>query len=333
MIRIGLLLVLVGCAAEPASPPPDPQGMTLLGQAQRAYRQGAYATALALADSAAPLVPQLAEVPFLRGLVLAELYDYAGSDAAYGHAIALNPAYRSVRYNLGHNAFLQNAYREALRHYRAEEHLLRDALKESPPAPADRQALAAVLLQIGRTYSRLTRADSARLTYEQALVVDTANAQGYAWLAELDQEAGQLDAALVHARHALAREPQHPDYQLLTGRLLVQMGRPAEALPYLEAVVGARPWERSAHYNLGRALVATGQAEAGARHLARADTLEGLRSHIALTHQGLIQNPDDTLRWENYAYLLYQAGREAESRQALHVLRYLQTRKSLPEAP
>lgn len=335
MIRFGLLLLFVwqvGCASEPA-PPPDPRGMALLGQARQAYSQGAYADALALADSAAPFLPHRPEVPFLRGLVLAELYDYPASDAAYQQALARDPAYRSVRYNRGHNAFLQSAYREALRHYRDEEQLLRNALKQAPQTPTDRQALAAVLVQIGRTYARLTRADSARLAYDQALVVDSTNAQGYAWLAELDQEEGHLDAALANARRALAHAPRHPDYLLLVGTLLVQQGQPAEALPYLEQAVRARPWERSAHYNLWRALVATGQPEAAARHLARADTLESLRSQIALAHRSLLQNPQDTLRWENYAYLLYQAGREAESRQALNVLRFLQTRAAARQNP
>lgn len=308
----------------------DPRGTSLLGEAQQSYRRGDLARSLQYVDSAAAYVPELADVWFLKGLVLADLYRFDESDAAFEHALSLDPTYRSARFNMGHNAYHQSYYfaadrfYDALRYYRAEEALLRDALDgQSAGGEADRKALAAVLLQIGATYGNLNRPDSALLAYSEALKVDGTNARAFAWLAGAQQQAGSLDAALANALRAAEIEPQQAEYELLVGVLLNELGRHDEAIPRLTHAYRSQPWNRTAVYNLGQAFVGAGRPEEGEAYLASADTLEQLRAQIGQSHVHVFQDPSNPIRWENYAYLLQRAGRMAEAREAINVMRYL----------
>jgi len=238
--------------------------------------------------------------------------------------LTLNPSYRSVRFNLGLIAFLRSAYREALRWYRDEERVLRR--DRSASASQARQAsLSVVLAQIGRSYAQIGVADSARLAYGDALRADSTNASAHAWLAELDRDAGTFDVALIHARQSLAIEPNNPIYNLLLGTTLLRSGRAEDALPPLQAATRLQPWNREAVYNLGRALVALDRHDEAAGYLARADTLEILWGELGLVLRSIQLHPADAERWEEYAFLLNQAGNRAEAWKAMNVARYLRT--------
>lgn len=326
-----LTLVVIGCGAstEQERRDDDPRGTSLLGEAQQVYRSGAYAQTIQLIDSAATYIPDLPDLWFLRGLVLADLYRFDESDASFEKTLELDPNYRSVRFNMGHNAFHQSmyftkdAYREALRHYRDEERLLRTIAEDGDVYDGDPRALAAVLLQIGTTYWNLDVADSAAHAYKQAIEVDSSTATAHAWLAGLQQESGDLEAALKSARRASATDPDNAEHRLLVGVLLRELGEFDEAVPHLEEAAQQAPWNRTAIYNLGQALLETGRTEDGKSFLSRADSLEELRSDIERSHVHIFQKPDDPIRWENYAFLLQQAGRLAEAREAIGVMHYL----------
>lgn len=336
VVFISLMAASCGSSAKPDRRDVDPRGASLLGEAQQAYRSRSYATTIQLIDSAATYVPELPDLWFLHGLVLSDLYRFDASDAAFEKALSFDPDYRSARYNMGHNAFHQssyfakNAYRDALRHYRAEEALLHRALMDGTARPGDRDALASVLLQIGTTYASLQLPDSASRAYRRALEVDSSLARGYAWLSGLQQTAGDLKAALANARRAVEIEPADPEHRLLLGVLLSEEGRYVEALPHLAEASRREPWNRTAIYNLGQALVGSGHIEDGEAYLARADTLEILRSEIEKSHVHVFQNPQDPIRWENYAYLLQRAGRTAEAKAAIGVMYALTSTDTSP---
>ena len=318
-----------GTSTRHERPDTDPRGTSLLGEAQQAYRNGAYARTIQLVDSAEVYAPELPDLWFLRGLVLADVYRFDESDAAFEKTLSLDPEYRSARYNMGHNAFQQSssytkdAYREALAHYREEEALLRNGMSDGTGEEGDPSALAAVLLQIGTTYWNLDLPDSAILAYRQALEVDSSAATGYAWLAGSQQSAGDLEQALANARRAAEIEPENAEHHLLLGVLLSETGSYEDALPHLEVAAEGQPWNRTAIYNLGQALIGVGRVQDGEAYLARADSLEVLRSEIDRSHIHVFQDPADPVRWENYAFLLQRAGRFAEAREAIGVIRYL----------
>ena len=328
---VALLLVGIGCGSSTEKQPRimDPETAALLGRAQQAFRQGAYAQTISLADSAAVRSPELPDPWFLRGRALGELYRFDESDAAFEKVLTLAPNHRGAQYQMGHNAFLQSSnsardgYRDALRHYDAEAAILRNALKEDGGREGDRDALATVLLQIGTTYHNINRPDSARLAYREALDLDSTLAKGYAWLAGVQQSEGELDEALANARRAATMAPDNPEYTLLVGALLNGLERYEEAVPYLTEATQKLPSNRIAVYTLGNALTASGNEDEGRRYLARADSMEILRARIEQAHMAIFHEPEDPIRWENYAFLLHQAGRVAEARRAVGVMRNL----------
>ncbi|HUF08818.1 MAG TPA: tetratricopeptide repeat protein [Rhodothermales bacterium] len=328
------VLLIAGCASQsqPEHRDLDPLGAFLLGEAQQAYRSGAYTQTIQLLDSAEQYIPELADLWFLRGLVLSRLYRFDVSDSAFGKVVALDPSYRSARFNMGHNAFLQSSvlfrdgFRLALRHYQQEEALLRKAVEKGSEHAGDREGLASVLLQIGTTYGQLQLPDSAMWAYLQAIDVDSSNARGYAWLAAAQQAAGELEDALASARRSAEIDPDNLEHRLLVGVLLSESDRHEEALPHLAEVARREPWNRTAIYNLGRAMIDAGDSADGQAYLARADTLEIMRAEIEQSHLRLFQNPEDPVLWENYAYLLHRAGQDTEARRAVGVLRHLEQR-------
>ncbi len=334
-----VLLAAAGCRSEERPRRLDPQGAALLGQAQQAFRQGAYTRSLTLVDSAAQYMPDLPDVWFLRGRVLGDMYRFDESDAAYEKALDLDPTYRSAHYHLGHNAFLQSSnaamdgFRKALRHYKTEEGALRKTIGDGRNiSKEDRDALATVLLQIGTTYRSLNRPDSAMLACRKALELDTTLAKGYAWLAGVHHSEGRAEEALANARRASEIDPANAEYTLLIGVLLNGLERYEEALPYLSEAAHKTPWNRTAIYSLGTALTANGREDEGSTYLARADSLEILRARIERAHMGIFHEPDNPIRWENYAFLLHQAGQHAEAVRALGVMRNLmQAGATLPD--
>ena len=185
----------------------------------------------------------------------------------------------------------------------------------------DRDALTTVLLQIGTTYHKLNRPDSALLYYRRALDADPALARGYAWIGGIEQSLGRFENALANAQRATSLEPENPEYALLVGVILNDLGRYDEAVPYLTRAARELPTNRTAVHSLGTAMVATGAQEEGAVYLARGDSMELLRAQIEQAHMGIFHDPQDPIRWENYAFLLHQAGQVAEARRAIQVMR------------
>ncbi len=284
-----------------------------LREGQQALGMGQYTRALTLADSATTHAPDLADGYYLRGLALSSLYRFEAADTAFTQALLCDPQYHGAHFHLGNNAFFLGRNRDALRHYRAEREALGD----------DREARASVTLQVGRVYARLGVADSARTAYAEALALDSLNAQAYSWLAELEDDEGELEQALATARRALVLAPENLEYRYQVGALLFRTGQYEAALGPLETVVEKQPWHVGAHYNLGRTLTALGRADEGRRYLARTDTLQALQSEIVRAQFATTRNPTDAARWRTLAALLNRAGRTDEARRALTIARTL----------
>ncbi len=296
-----------------------------MNEAWRAYGQGGYHIALALADSAETYAPDLPDAFFFGGLVYSKLKRFDASQAAYEKALALDPAYRSAWFNLGHNAFLQGKYRAALGFYRKEQAAIvatPEADKQAAPTEY-RAALSAVLLQIGRSYAGMGIADSVLHFYQNALATDSTNAQAFSWMSELYGQSGDLDQALAHATRAHVLDPDNLDYRYGIGMFSTRTGRATEAVDHLEVVVAQQPWHVGAHYNLGRALMALGRRADGQRYLEKSDSLRQVNVDISQAQLATFQYPDDPERWQHLAALLHAAGRLSEARQAYNVARSL----------
>lgn len=307
------VLLLAGCHSEQGVP--DPGVRELLWDIQRAQQGNDYTGTLALVDSALLVAPRYPSLYFTRGQLLSKLYRFDEAQAAFEQALELDPGYVGAAYHLGNNAFFVGRNRDALRYY-WQEHAL---ITESSP----KLALPNVLSQLGRVYARLGIADSARQAYEGSLSVQENNAQAWAWLAELSEDAGQLEDALRDARRAFALEPENIAYQYLTGALGYRMGELEEAEGHLRGVVTQAPWHAGAHYNLGRCLLALGRDAEAAPFLAATDSLQELQANIILARFAVERNPADRGRWLELASLYIQAGQQKEAREALVVARQL----------
>ena len=89
----------------------------------------------------------------------------------------------------------------------------------------------------------------------------------YVGLGWATSEAGQLEDAVTWYRKARVIDPRYPTLAANLGDLLMQLGRPGEALPYLEEVVHATPEDADAQNLLAGALVRQGQFDAALEHV------------------------------------------------------------------
>lgn len=307
------VLLLAGCHLEQGAP--DPKVRELLWDIQRAQQGNNYTGTLALVDSALAIVPHYPSLYFTRGRLLSKLYRFDEAQAAFEQALDLDPGYIGAAYHLGNNAFFVGRNRDALRYY-WQEHA---RITGNFPKPAQ----ASVLLQLGRVYARLGIADSARWAYEESLAVQENNAQAWAWLAELSEDAGRLEDALGEVRRAFALEPENIEHQYLVGALGFRMGELEEAEGHLRGVVNQAPWHAGAHYNLGRCLLALGREAEAVPFLAATDSLQELQANIILAKFAVERNPANRGHWLELASLYIQTGQQKEAREALVVARQL----------
>lgn len=283
-----------------------------LVQAQQAFRNGAYATAESLLDSAETAGSGsyrfLADVQFLRARLYGELNRTDSARAAYHRVIALEPDYRGARLNLGNDAFREEQYRDALRYYHEELDRFND-----PTA----------LLYVGRSYAELGIPDSARAAYEDAIEANDTLAEAHVRLAQLMEAGGSATEALPHARRAVELQPDNPGYRYLLGRLLFAAGELEAALEQLSMVVAQRPNDHEVHYNLGQVLTRLGRSDSAAVHLAIVDSLRRVDSELNEWKTFTTLYPERPAVWATYGFGLMTAGRFSEAARAFNAALYL----------
>jgi tetratricopeptide (TPR) repeat protein len=120
-------------------------------------------------------------------------------------------------------------------------------------------------------------------------------------LGDAQWNAGQLEDAARSFEEAIAADPGNFVARMETGRLLVWMGRPAEAVGPLEKAAELAPGSMSAQLELGRAREAAGDLSAAESAYRRAVALD---PQLSKTHYAL-------------GLLLAKRGRAAESREEL----------------
>jgi tetratricopeptide (TPR) repeat protein len=148
-------------------------------------------------------------------------------------------------------------------------------------------------------------------------------------------EAGDLEAAEVHCRRALATAAAHGGALEMLGILQLDQARYAEAEPIFEQLAQSRPDEPSHWMNLGTARRGSGRHEEALAAYARAASLGEASAnfcyHVGLTHmqrsdlesaramfaRGLELSPDDADMRLHYAQVCYEATYHDEALAAL----------------
>ncbi|AWW73639.1 hypothetical protein CD351_04260 [Erythrobacter sp. KY5] len=141
------------------------------------------------------LSPAFAGAPYNLGLVLEDGGDFAGAEAAYRRAIAIDPSLAQARNNLGGVLASQGRIDEAIAQ-------LEQACALRPELPEIHNTHANALKKAGRI------AD-ARAAYSRALEARPDFVTARFNLGSLEQEHGEIDRAIRHFRGVLKAAPGH----------------------------------------------------------------------------------------------------------------------------
>ncbi|MCU0303601.1 MAG: tetratricopeptide repeat protein [Thermoanaerobaculales bacterium] len=98
-----------------------------------------------------------------------------------------------------------------------------------------------VFYNLGVTYMRRGQIGAAEENFKKAITAPTPVFEAYLRLAEIAQDQGRTDSALGLLEEASLKFPERLDGMLAYGRLLINVGRPADARPYLEDVIESAP--------------------------------------------------------------------------------------------
>jgi tetratricopeptide (TPR) repeat protein len=121
---------------------------------------------------------------------------------------------------------------------------------------------------LGDAYQRRRMFDQAREEYSKVLAASPDSVAGLAGLAKADYADGRLDEARSTAQKALARSPADGEINLLMGEILVARHAYAEAEPYLEHGLHARPdLLPHVHALLGQVYARTGRPKEAIKEL------------------------------------------------------------------
>ena len=129
----------------------------------------------------------------------------------------------------------------------------------------------------GRFLSNLDL-DAALKEYDTELEITPSNVPARIEAALLCLKAGQLEKGLAYARDAAKNEPRSPVAHNLTGRLLMELNRTAEAVPELALATQLSPKNSSFHLNLARAYQKAGDKTLAAKEMAAFNELESKRT-------------------------------------------------------
>ena len=97
-------------------------------------------------------------------------------------------------------------------------------------------------------------------------------AEGHTFLGWSLSMLGQIEEALAECRKAIALDPDYGNPYNDIGVYLIELGRPDEAVPWLEKAISAKRYccYQFAHYNLGRVRLVQGKLDAAKRSFERA---------------------------------------------------------------
>lgn len=128
--------------------------------------------------------------------------------------------------------------------------------------------------------------------YQTTLARNPASWMAHNNLASVLVDVGRPAEAIPHFEQALKLRPEYPEAENNLGDALTRLGRPAEAVPHLERALALKPAYAGAHNNLGAAFMALGRTNDGIAHfneavrLAPRDAISRFNLGLALASSG-----------------------------------------------
>ncbi len=273
----------------------SPRVARYMVEAEGAFSRGVYEVALAYTDSAEVLMPELADLHYLRGKIYTQLNRLDIAQAAYDVVLEIDPEYAGTRFNMGLNSFRRGKLRDAINYYLEEESAV-------GPTPA-------LFHELGRAYARLGVPDSAQEAYEQVLELDPENTTTYMWLGQLLEETGDLEGALEMSLHGLRLRPDDLDYQYIVGTQYLRLDSAEAALAYLEPVAQKWTWHHGAQFNLGQVYMRLGREVEADVYFSRAEEAQQLQQRVTEAQNAIDNDPNSPANWIELANRLRESKR------------------------
>jgi Flp pilus assembly protein TadD len=138
----------------------------------------------------------------------------------------------------------------------------RAAVRDNPVSAGARDTLGVSLAHEGRF-------DEAEFAFHRALVLNPRHPAAYFNLGRLYLDEGKLDQARDMLAQSTASDPTDADAWTLRAVVAERSGQGVDAARWYERALMLRPWDPTAHFNLGRLAMAAGRPEQAATHWRR----------------------------------------------------------------
>ncbi len=284
------------------------QVLSNLKKSQMSLDNKDYGSALSYIDSADAVIPDLAFAHFMRGLVYDQLNRLEDAETSYNNTLSIDSTFRDAWFRLGNNALAAEQYSKAVEYFKKEQGLY--------PRPE-------VLIKLAVSYANVYKPDSAQVVLQEAVKMDSVNAEARMLLGKILKDNGEVEEALKNMENAIRLDSTNLDYQITLGTFLFNLGQSKQAIAYLESAIQVNKWDFSAHYNLGHALIREGRKPEGEKYLAIADTLQSINARIGFLRTNLRSKPESLSDWTKLGYLLQSVENYSDAFQVFNIVSFL----------
>jgi len=208
-------------------------------------RLGRRQEAMAQDEQALRMSPDVAQAHYNYGVALTELGQVPEAVDQYQQALRVKPDYAEAHYNLGVALAMMGKSDDAIQQYET-------ALRLRPDYAEAHMNYGNALLARGDVRD-------ATAQYEQVLRLRPADAEAHMSFGNALLTQGKGRDAMAQYEEALRINPDYPQAEDNLGIALAQAGRVPEAMTHWEAALRLKPDDVEAHMNLGNALQAQGR--------------------------------------------------------------------------
>ena len=292
-----------------------------LVRAEEIFIAGNTHQALELIDLIISENTSLAEPYLLKGNIYTAVGQHEKARVVYSKLVKIDPDFVSAWFKLGNNAYRAKQYQKAIDCYRNE---LIGKNAHSLQAK-DKQI---TMLQIGRCYMHLGKIDSALISYNKCITIDSLYSEVIGDLARLHTDNGDFTKALMLAKKAVTLDENNIDYLYSLGTVYLKTNQYERAITCLQAVSAQQPLYEGLHYNLGQAFIRSGDDIKGMKYLAKADSIQTLYSRLENLKLDVERNPNNPRKWLALAEALEYADMKPEADQARLAVHYTSALKN-----
>ena len=290
-------------------------------RAEEMFAAGELRQALGLIDELVSKKPQWADPYLLKGNIFTTVGQHDKAKSAYEKLVKIDPDYLSAWFKLGNNAYRKKQYQEAISFYNQEL----TGKQSNALQSKDKQI---TMLQIGRCYMHIGKVDSALIIYNECIKIDSLYSEVMGDVARLHIDNGDYKTAMEFANKAVTLDEKNIDYKYSLGTVYLKTNQYKQAVTYLQAVAGQRPFYEGAYYNLGQAFIRLGNNNIGSQYLLKADSIQTLYSSLENLKLAADRNPDNQRKWLELAKAYDSVGMKVEAGQARFAAQFTNTLKN-----